>query len=446
MSIDKKVYKWTAISPVRFTRAPHQNDATKDSGPPDAHAPDPDDRGYVPEKHRCAYLPIGFEYSGPVASLPETRVRLIREDIADTAQLYVTSSNNSIVELTTPAPGNALPNTTKMMIKFRVKNVGDAFLEIRFGSDSGPIIHRLRLCINKFRSIWVKAHVPVISGTTINDDSGSPVPSQSSLNTKAAVQGRIDLLNAIYFPYGIKFTLKGNVDVSPITLAQRGAINCDCAGEWDKELKAIIKNTKKNKLWIQGGLNIFFVPQIVASDAGPDSIGGVASNARTDPNFMLIVADWSREGQTIAHEVGHILNLINDPKPQPKFIHSNTRTDTHSPDRFPGTGKCVRDDIVSRRRLMWAFTESDSDVLRNFTPVQTDPVNAPNSWSYNFENIMSYRENVGYGVDKVGTMLTIKQLDKDRSDLEMKEVQKTADFIKPKPKKKKKKKKKFGIF
>jgi len=403
MSIDKKVYKWTAISPVRFTRAPHQNDATKDSGPPDAHAPDPDDRGYVPEKHRCAYLPIGFEYSGPVASLPETRVRLIREDIADTAQLYVTSSNNSIVELTTPAPGNALPNTTKMMIKFRVKNVGDAFLEIRFGSDS-------------------------------------------SLNTKAAVQGRIDLLNAIYFPYGIKFTLKGNVDVSPITLAQRGAINCDCAGEWDKELKAIIKNTKKNKLWIQGGLNIFFVPQIVASDAGPDSIGGVASNARTDPNFMLIVADWSREGQTIAHEVGHILNLINDPKPQPKFIHSNTRTDTHSPDRFPGTGKCVRDDIVSRRRLMWAFTESDSDVLRNFTPVQTDPVNDPNSWSYNFENIMSYRENVGYGVDKVGTMLTIKQLDKDRSDLEMKEVQKTADFIKPKPKKKKKKKKKFGIF
>jgi len=151
---------------------------------------------------------------------------------------------------------------------------------------------------------------------------------------------------------------------------------------------------------------------------------------------MLIVADWAREGQTIAHEVGHILNLINDPKPQPKFIHTNCREDN----RFPGTGKRVRDDIVSRRRLMWAFTESNSYVLRDFNPVG-DP-----DWTYNFENIMSYRENVGYGVDKVGTMLTIKQLDKDRSDLEMKEVQKTADFIKPKPKKKKKKKKKFGIF
>ena len=436
MPIAKKVCKWTAIVPVRFTRAPDKNDATKDSGPPDAHAPDPDDRGYVPEKHRCAYLPIGFEYSGPVASLPETRVRLIREDIADTAELYVTSSDNSIAELTTPALGNALPNTTKMMIKFRVKNVGDAFLEVRFGSDSGPIIHRLRLCINKFRTIWVKAHSPVISGTAINDSSGSAVPSQTSLNTKAAVQGRIDLLNAIYFPYGIKFSLKGNVDVSSIALNQRGAINCDT--EWDK----IIKNTKKNKLWIQGGLNIFFVPQIVASDAGPDLIGGVASYARTDPNFMLIVADWAREGQTIANEVGHILNLINDPKPQPKFIHTNCREDN----RFPGTGKRVRDDIVSRRRLMWAFTESDSDVLRDFNPYQPDPVGDPNSWTYNFENTMSYRENVGYGVDKVGTMLTIKQLDKDRSDLEMKEVQKTADFIKPKPKKKKKKKKKFGIF
>ncbi len=430
MPIVKKVHKWTAIVPVRFTRAPDKNDATKDSGPPDAHAPDPDDRGYMPEEHRCAYLPIGFEYSGPVASLPETRVRLIRENIADTAQLYVTSSDNSIAELTTPAPGNALPNTTKMMIKFRVKNVGDAFLEVRFESDSGPIIHRLRLCINKFRSIWVKAHVPVISGTAINDTNGNPVPSQSFLENQNRRQVRIDLLNAIYFPYGIKFTLKGNVDVNPIALSQRGAINCDT--EWD----TLIKSTKKNKLWIQGGLNIFFVPQIVASDAGPDSIGGVASYARTDPNFMLIVADWAREGQTIAHEVGHILNLINDPKPQPKFIHTNCREDN----RFPGTGKRVRDDIVSRRRLMWAFTESNSYVLRDFNPVG-DP-----DWTYNFENIMSYRENVGYGVDKVGTMLTIKQLDKDRSDLEMKEVQKTADFIKPKPKKKKKKKKKFGIF
>ena len=436
MSIDKKVYKWTAIVPVRFTRAPDKNDPNVDSGDPDSNAPDPDDRGYVPEKHRCAYLPIGFEYSGPVASLPETRVRLIREDIEDAAQLYVTSSDNSLVELTTPAPGNALPSATKMMIKFRVKNVGDAFLEVRFGSDSGPIIHRLRLCINKFRTIWVKAHAPVISGTIIDDDSGSPVPPQSSLNTKAAVQGRIDLLNAIYFPYGIKFTLKGNVDVSPITFKQRGAIDCD--DEWE----TLIKRTKKNKLWIQGGLNIFFVPQIVASDAGPDSIGGVASNARTDPDFMLMIADWAGEGQTIAHEVGHILNLINDPKPQPKFIHTNCREDN----RFPGTGKCVRDDIVSRRRLMWAFTESDSDVLRNFTPYQPNPVGDPDNWTYNFENIMSYRENVGYGVDKVGTMLTIKQLDKDRSDLEMKEVQKTADLIKPKLKKKKKKKKKFGIF
>lgn len=97
---------------------------------------------------------------------------------------------------------------------------------------------------------------------------------------------------------------------------------------------------------------------------------------------------------------------------------------------------------------MWSFTECPSRTLRgpNFTPYQPDPVGHPNSWAYHGENIMTFRENVGYGVNKVGTMLTIKQLDKDRSDLEMKEVQKTADFIKPKPKKKKKKKKKFGIF
>ncbi len=434
MSIDKKVYKWTAIVPVRFTRAPDKNDATKDSGVPDAHAPDPDDRGYVPEKHRCAYLPIGFEYSGPVASLPETRVRLIREDIADAAQLYVTSSDNSIAELTTPAPGNALPSATKMMIKFRVKNVGDAFIEVRFGSDSGPIIHRLRLCINKFRTIWVKAHAPVINGTTAYYSPGNPVPSQSSFNTKAAVQGQIDLLNAIYFPYGIKFTLKGNVDVSPISLKQGGVINLS------KEWETLIKNTQKNKLWIQGGLNIFFAPQVIATGIGLNRIGGAASNARNVPNFMLVLADWAREGQTIAHEVGHILNLVNDPSAV-RFVHVNARDSRNNP-QVPGTGVNIRDDIVSRRRLMWAYTTIPTKCLKQFpalNPGGAAPV-------YNYENIMSYRENVGYGVNKVGTMLTIKQLDEDRSDLEMKEVQKTADFIKPKPKKKKKKKKKFGIF
>ncbi len=446
MSIDKKVYKWTAIVPVRFTRAPDQNDATKDSGPPDAHAPDPDDRGYVPEKDRCAYLPIGFEYSGPVASLPETRVRLIREDIADTAQLYVTSSDNSIAELTTPAPGNALPSAAKMMIKFRVRNVGDAFLEVRFGSDSGPIIHRLRLCINKFRSIWVKAHAPVISGTT---GPAVPVPSQSSFNTKATVQGQIDLLNAIYFPYGIKFTLKGNVDVSPISLKQGGVFNL--SEEW----KTLIKSTKKNKLWIQGGLNIFFVPQIVAKNIGLNRIGGVASYARTDPDFMLILADWAREGQTIAHEVGHILNLVNDPPASSgpamirRFVHVNTHDNRRDPVKG-GTGVNIRDDIVSRRRLMWAYTSISNTSQRRFPVVPPPRPSGPPpphpAPVYNHENIMTYRNNVGYGNNKVGVMLAIKNLKEDRTDLEMKEVQKTADFIKPKPKKKKKKKKKFGIF
>jgi hypothetical protein len=42
---------------------------------------------------------------------------------------------------------------------------------------------------------------------------------------------------------------------------------------------------------------------------------------------------------------------------------------------------------------------------------------------------MAYRNNVGYGPTKVGTMLAIKNFDQDPSDLEMQEVQKTADIL-----------------
>jgi hypothetical protein len=111
--------------------------------------------------------------------------------------------------------------------------------------------------------------------------------------------------------------------------------------------------------------------------------------------LALLIADWVAF-QSVGHELGHVLNLVNDPSGQ--FVHVNTVTDPTS----PGTGKVVRDDIVSRRRLMYAFT--------NIVPSLKNP----------------HRNDVGYGAGNPGAMLSIKQLDNDKTDLEMAEVRRSA--------------------
>ncbi len=93
-----------------------------------------------------------------------------------------------------------------------------------------------------------------------------------------------------------------------------------------------------------------------------------------------------------------------------------------------GTGVAVRDDMISRRRLMYAWTEADAGTLLEFPPLPYTA--AP---TYTWKNVMAYRSNVGYGQDQVGVMLAVKQYDKDRTDREMQEVQKSAKWLLSRP-------------
>ena len=157
-------------------------------------------------------------------------------------------------------------------------------------------------------------------------------------------------------------------------------------------------------------VNAIFVPQIAnAIPAGnnstpPFGVAGVANSARGNPlTYGLFVADFAAGGQVIAHELGHLLNLVNDPSGQ--FVHINTVNDPAS----PGTGRVVRDDVISRRRLMLAFT--DFGLVSGAIP--SNPLRV-------------FRDDVGYGSDTPGGMLTIKQLDNDKTDKELFEVRRRA--------------------
>jgi hypothetical protein len=206
--------------------------------------------------------------------------------------------------------------------------------------------------------------------------------------------------NLIYFPYGIRLNLDAAVDrAGVIALTNQGMVD-DLTNEFDR-------TTQVNRA--PRAINAYFVPQIANPTAAGDAntpinrVAGVATSARGNPRtYGLFVAERVTNAHTIAHEIGHLFNIVNDPSNE--FLHINTKTDP----AIPGTGRVVRFDTISRRRLMWAFTGI------NLGASGPDP----NRGLHN----LPFRNDVGYGANIPGGMLTIKQLANDKTDREMAEV------------------------
>lgn len=391
MPTAKAVYRWERVVPVRFSRAP-TDDPTVSSGPIVADAPDPDDRGFLPHSTGGPFFSMGLDESVDFANRSKTRVRLLREDIDVAAPLFLKTNPDGIVSLDSPAPGVRLPSAKAMLIKMRPKAAGETHLEVHFGSDTGPILHKMKIFVNRMIRIRFKLHVPTINGNVQNDSNGNVVPPVST-RSDASIRQFIQDMNKVYFPYGIQAVPDAAIDQTLVlNLTNQGMV--DDSVEWDNVL---LRNR------VAHAVNAHFVPQIAGPsnpnpnlNIGPDIVGGVGVSLVAGPtDFGLLIADWVAF-QSVGHELGHVLNLVNDPSGQ--FVHVNTVTDPTS----PGTGKTVRDDIVSRRRLMYAFT--------NIVPSQKNP----------------HRNNVGYGAGDPGAMLSIKQLNNDKTDKEMAEVRRSA--------------------
>ena len=409
MAIAKIVHKYERIVPVRFARAPHVTDPTISTGPYDANAPEPDDRGFLPHTTGGPILPIGLDEAIAVDARPESRVRLIRMDMENTGTLFVTSSDTGKFTVTVPAPNTALPSTKEMMIKLRAVAAGTANLEVRFGAVGGPIIHQMQVAVNPLIQVRVVAHVPTINGAAFNNPApppaGAPFPTAQgtafpaqSARTDASIRGLIDGANVIYFPYGIKLNLDAVVDrAGVIALARQGMVD-DLTTEFDR-------TTQINR--VAHALNVYFVAQIANGTANNpiNSTAGVAVSARRNPTiYGLFIADWTTSFQSIAHEIGHVFDIVNDPSGE--FLHINTKTDP----AIPGTGRDARFDTISRRRLLWAYT--------NFFPGNAAP--APRGHD------LAIRDDVGYGNNTPGAMFTVKQLNNDKTDDEMRDIRRNS--------------------
>ncbi|MEO6002390.1 MAG: hypothetical protein ABIZ04_16220 [Opitutus sp.] len=394
MPITKVIHKSERIVPVRFARAPDANDPSIGSGPFGADSPELDDRGFLPLTTGGAVMPVGLDEALAITARPETRVRLIREDIEDAAVLFVTTETVGTVVVTVPDLGTALPNTREMMIKLRALASGTTHLQVRFGSVIGPIIHRMQVVVHPLIDVRMVGHAPTINGLPVIDPgSGDPFSAQTT-RTDDSIRALVDTANAIYFPYGIRLVLDAVIDRAGVAnLRNQGMVNPNSRTEF-QTVTAINR--------VPNAANAYFVSQLADGTAAVpiNTILGLATSARRNPRtFGLFIAENAESGQVLAHEMGHLLGIINDPTNE--FLHVNTVFDP----AFPGTGRVVRDEIFTRRRLLYAFTVLEPD---------TNPITHP------------YRDEVGYGDRVVGGMLTVKQLANDKTDQEVATVRKAA--------------------
>ncbi len=376
------------IVPLKFARAV--------TGFADIDAPDIDDR--------CFAIPQDFcDAHGPVVGITQTktiRVKVIRDRIEPTTQIFPTVDSDAIAALQHPAPGSALnPNDADGRIGDCIYLTGTATgsspqatkVKLHFGSVDGPVLAELAVQVYPEIVIRVAAHAVTINGT-------------ASSMTLANVQNVFRRINRIYAPAGVRFTIPSQLRPETVNgYARAGTVTLtNVADQRNTELQTILRQGS-----VAGALNAYFFHHYFDTQntsggaAGTqDQVLGIAfsrDDANANPANAVTgfpgcqagitfrdTTDIREAAHTAAHEIGHALRLQH---------YDNGQQNN------PPTNSNVRQDIWAHR-----------DLMHNFVDLGTATFPANNS----FPNSVA-RAQVGYGryTDgrlMAGQLLGIKKL------------------------------------
>lgn len=359
MSLQEDVYKWHRIVMVRSRRAT--------TGLPDPLKPEVDSRGHTDKDHSPI---VG------VVQDNEIIVRLVRQRIDNAAPLFVTSSDITVATVISPAKG-ALPRTANMEVRLRGIKGGNPLtsqIQVHFGSDTGPIIHKLIVWVFKPLTVAMTPHM-----VTIADAAGN------STGTIANVNDIMKLVAAIWQPCGINISIQPTVQTN-VVFATQGIVS-------DTPFPGELNKLTSNKDWVPKTINAYFVNQIGTGSFLGFGFSRAAASTFHVTNPGIILADTTASGTVrdtffwandLAHEAGHFFGLWHPESLQPP----NEREDTWS-----------------RRMLMHNY-----NFMRQHNPW---PAFDSQGNAYQYRPLL---DDVGYGTGRRGCMLTMKHLSQLTTD------------------------------
>lgn len=375
-----------SIVPVRFVRAV--------TGDPVDDAPDIDDRGFAMGTRDATWGESDGRGAMVAVAVGDTiRLRALREDIEAGAALYVTSTDTSLVEVVAPAGGGPLPDDGI----FRIRGVADrqsapVKVQIRHDNADGPVLAELEPHIFQLISIRLAVHMVTINGTGTGRQAANVADTRGNVDT--LVRG----VDAIWRPCGVRFTYaharivaetirrrpapatgseylhrpSGTWRALPAPMgaaadyAAAGIVTTDATTYPDANHQYDEFDTLLNINPVANAVNVYCVH---------DGTGWAGLSYVTDVSMAgqsglgLAIAD-NASAYDLAHELGHYLG------------------NNHADENSAGDDTDNKD-IWLVRRLMYSDW----------------PADAP-----------PYRNDVGYGPDQYGAMISVKKLGGDYSN------------------------------
>ena len=295
------------------------------------------------------------------------RVKLLREDIDASAPLFATSSDTTVVDVISPAGGGPVPANGEIQLK-GIKDFANrpVSVQIRLGSVTGPVLSEIEPHIFRLRTLRVRVHLVSINGT-------------ATTRTQASVTTLFQTVNAIWRPCGIRFAPIQFVTTPVTGFAVAGQVTTNLSATpptWNEFSRLINTNFSTTRI------NIYCVRQANewrGLTFDNDVVRPATGVTPTFEGYGIALVD-AADANDFAHELGHYLDL-----------------DEHT-DNLGGSN--FRFDIWARRCLMFRFNPYGN--VTTATPAEP-----------------AFRNNVDYGNQVRGALITVKDLPGDTRDNEV---------------------------
>lgn len=292
------------IVPIRFARA-QVGFSTREN-------PDIDDRGF--DRGKPVYGLHTTDVRGPLVGLMvnhTVHLRVVREDIDDTAPLYITCTEPTVIEVVEPAGGGPLPNTGIFRIKGATARGSAGKIQVRLGSTTGPVLGELEPHVFNRYTLPITPHrVRIDSATATGTRPDIPI------------ERILRRVRAIWWPCGID--IRFDSATRPIVDDNIRLRTIDTVRDPDEDNWAEVKRVlslQRQRLGLAAGTNDQSINWYIInrfSDANIVGLGirrQLANILNCDPgifttaNGVTTDREIERMARTVAHEIGHFLTL-----------------------------------------------------------------------------------------------------------------------------------------